>query len=728
ALPQVVHGAAALGFTHERHALYRGISHGAFAFVDEVWRHLLLGEEPRVLPISGWILALFALPPAIGVARLPPATRRAVLFACGLPLVAAFILSLGSEVEPRYLAFALPGLAVLGALGAARFPRWAGPLAAAALMTISVVATARAYGPPPSDWPKAGAELDRTRRPGDVIAVFPAYWAETLRFYTTARELVPILYPRDLERVLARGHRVLLVRNEGRYAGDLDAYLDAYTEHELLFDTSVRDTFAVETVRATARLASVPDRNPSSVVFTGLVGSGGYAWTTEPNAGAAFAGLEPLFASGGLTVSGYAPCEPPWPARLLLGPELSARLLPNRLVAEALRTAGVRAVVVAGALGDAESADAVLAAARLAALPSARRERSPPPVTYVVGTERVALLSLGSSPADAGDSAPSAVRAARAELRPNDGLVVFVPLPPTLDALPSDAERAFARKLVDAGADVVVGLGSYVARPVEQYRRGLIAYSLGATLLPPNLDHVAREATGVALRVQFDGGRPLHCDVLPLVVDDEARPHLGRFDTVPASVATSFEPFARAFPLARVTSSRGTESEALRYESTPPVSAVETLVEREVRRFVPWSPPDTSLRPFAARFGRGKSFAGFRGVSSLGVPRAAIELDAAPESSLALEFPPLVLGRRLSFTAGVPDDREQSKYRPFFDENVSVSVEGGPALDATVAFHGGWQRAVLDTAALAGAERRVTVVLSAPGTHFPVAFTLGIEP
>ena len=355
-LPQVVHGYVALGFTHERHAVYGGVSHGAVRFLDEIGRHLLLGETPEVMPVSGYVLALVAVLPALGAAGLERGIRRAVLLASGLPFLATFALSFGSEVEARYLCFALPGLAVLGALGIIELPRALGEGAALALAAISMLATARAYGAPASDWPSAAARLTEASQPDDVVAVFPGYWAETFRFYAPERELVPITYPADLEHALARGHRVLLVENGGRYRGNLDAYLDATTTHAPLFTTNVRDTFTVEEVRWTAPRASVPQRTPATVVFAGLVGSGGYDFGNRRRTVRAFDDLYALFASAELAVTGYAPCEPPWPARLLLGPELSEQLLPNRTLTDALHAVGVRAVVVSSTLGAAETA------------------------------------------------------------------------------------------------------------------------------------------------------------------------------------------------------------------------------------------------------------------------------------------------------------------------------------------------------------------------------------
>ncbi len=45
--------------------------------------------------------------------------------------------------------------------------------------------------------------------------------------------------------------------------------------------------------------------------------------------------------------------------------------------------------------------------------------------------------------------------------------------------IPAPWQIACAHDLVDAGADLVVGHHPHVLQPIEQYRDGLIAYSLG---------------------------------------------------------------------------------------------------------------------------------------------------------------------------------------------------------------------------------------------------------
>ena len=728
AASQIAHGFVALRFTHERHSIYGGVSNRVGAFLDEVGRQILLGPAHEDWRLSGYLLAAVVVLPILGFARLDRRLRLAVVVAFATPFLAAFGLSFASEVEARYLCFALPGLAALTGLGLASLPLALGAGAGLALLGTMLSATARAFGPPATDWYAAAGRLEQLKQPDDVVAVFPGYWADTFRFYTRVSELAPVTYPVDLERVLARGRRVLLVVNGGRYRGDLDAYLAAYTARRVLFTTTVRDTFDVDTVKATAPLARAPAHSSSAVMFTGLLGSGGYAWTDEPSGARAFDRLRELFGAADLAVTEYAAYEPSWPARVLLGDGAAKRLRPDRRVAEALRRAGVGVVAVSGEYGRADAARSVLESAHLATVPSLEGGAAREPTFYAAGGERVALVSLGTEvPSSA--RAVALVASFRARLRATDALVVFVAAPGSFTALPTAPERELGHRLVDAGADVVIGNGSCVAQPVERYGTGVVAYSLGTLLAPSSFDLMAREATGSALRVGFAGGRPTEVDVLPVTFDDRARPRLGRSDAVVTDVSAEFAPFVATLPKARATSSSpGEDARSIAYLPAPAPAAWELWFERDVKRWVPWSSRGTSPRPFTASFDAERSFAGLRGARSLGVPRAVLELDAAPGTSLALEFPPLVLGHRLTVFYGLADDREQSKYRPWLDETLTLSVENGPALSRSLPFQSGWHGAVLDTTALSGAERSVVLRVSSPASHFPVACELRIEP
>ncbi len=78
------------------------------------------------------------------------------------------------------------------------------------------------------------------------------------------------------------------------------------------------------------------------------------------------------------------------------------------------------------------------------------------------------------------EGTPDEIRADVARLRSSVDVVIvslhwgeeFVPVP-SLD------ETAFARSVIDAGATLLLGHHPHVARPVERYRHGVIAYSLG---------------------------------------------------------------------------------------------------------------------------------------------------------------------------------------------------------------------------------------------------------
>jgi poly-gamma-glutamate synthesis protein (capsule biosynthesis protein) len=64
---------------------------------------------------------------------------------------------------------------------------------------------------------------------------------------------------------------------------------------------------------------------------------------------------------------------------------------------------------------------------------------------------------------------------------------------------PSVEEEALGRRLVDAGADLVIGHHPHVMRRVERYGRGLIAYSLGNFVFDMNWNAALR--TALVLRV-----------------------------------------------------------------------------------------------------------------------------------------------------------------------------------------------------------------------------------
>ena len=81
---------------------------------------------------------------------------------------------------------------------------------------------------------------------------------------------------------------------------------------------------------------------------------------------------------------------------------------------------------------------------------------------------------------------------------------------------PTQAQIAFAHAAIDAGATLVIGHHPHVVQPEEQYRGGLIFYSLGNLVF----DQYQREATqhGEIVEISFLGSNILSSRILPVKI------------------------------------------------------------------------------------------------------------------------------------------------------------------------------------------------------------------
>jgi len=91
------------------------------------------------------------------------------------------------------------------------------------------------------------------------------------------------------------------------------------------------------------------------------------------------------------------------------------------------------------------------------------------------------------------------------------------------DDPPSDREKSFARKMIDVGADVVVGAHPHVTQGAEYYKGHLIVYSLGNFLFngfkdPENL-------TGWALNLTVNKKGMVAWNTVVLRLDEHGVPH-----------------------------------------------------------------------------------------------------------------------------------------------------------------------------------------------------------
>lgn len=86
---------------------------------------------------------------------------------------------------------------------------------------------------------------------------------------------------------------------------------------------------------------------------------------------------------------------------------------------------------------------------------------------------------------------------------------------------PSEEQKVFARKIIDAGANIVMGHHPHHLQPVEEYKNGLILYSLGNLVF----DQMWSEKTrlGALVKVSWANGN-LNYEILPTKIFDFAQP------------------------------------------------------------------------------------------------------------------------------------------------------------------------------------------------------------
>lgn len=87
---------------------------------------------------------------------------------------------------------------------------------------------------------------------------------------------------------------------------------------------------------------------------------------------------------------------------------------------------------------------------------------------------------------------------------------------------PSPEERRIARCMIDAGASLVVGHHPHAVREVEEYRNGLIAYSLGNFICDMTWNEVTRKTA--CLYVEFDSHGLTNWDISIGRIEDDYFP------------------------------------------------------------------------------------------------------------------------------------------------------------------------------------------------------------
>jgi len=124
-------------------------------------------------------------------------------------------------------------------------------------------------------------------------------------------------------------------------------------------------------------------------------------------------------------------------------------------------------------------------------------EEARAPVILEIRGHRIAILGYwGGGAGAAGVNKPGVaprdlriiladVRSARTQ-RNADIVIVSLHWGNELDRFPQLWQRTFAHRIIDSGANVVIGSHSHTVQPVESYHGGIIAYSLGNFLFGGN--------------------------------------------------------------------------------------------------------------------------------------------------------------------------------------------------------------------------------------------------
>ena len=90
---------------------------------------------------------------------------------------------------------------------------------------------------------------------------------------------------------------------------------------------------------------------------------------------------------------------------------------------------------------------------------------------------------------------------------------------------PSPQQVEFAHKLIDSGANVILGHHSHTIQGIERYKHGLIAYSLGNFQFDPKISYTKTNHSMI-LCLNFSREGLDNYDIMPIVIDQDDVPSL----------------------------------------------------------------------------------------------------------------------------------------------------------------------------------------------------------
>lgn len=87
--------------------------------------------------------------------------------------------------------------------------------------------------------------------------------------------------------------------------------------------------------------------------------------------------------------------------------------------------------------------------------------------------------------------------------------------------LPSISQIRFAHDIIDAGADIILSHHPHVLQPVEKYKEGIIAYSLG-NFVSDMCSEVTKKS--VILRIILNKYQPTKAELIPIYINENYQP------------------------------------------------------------------------------------------------------------------------------------------------------------------------------------------------------------
>jgi len=488
-----------------------------------------------------------------------------------------------------------------------------------------------------------------------------------------------------------------------------------------------------------------PIQSPDPVIIIGgVIGAGGYPWQGESISPNPLESLGPEFRSSDLALVTYQLYESHWYDRIMFWANKSRRLKPNPQTLNFISSVGIKALLLLPA-GRGPDPSAMMRAANLTPIPSQSAWNATEPQIFELHNLKLGVLHCAQriftdKPVfkEKGDALlvdwETAVKRAKKAVGPEGRLMAFLPQAADNDRLFTRERQMIARRAIDLGAHAVIGTGGGATQEIEEYKNGLIAYSLGTILRPPDSARRSRGSDGILLRLTLPQDQKIKYEIIPISADETCRPALRAAKSDGGLIHDDkthldSETLADQLLYARVTASSedGKKEDLSTWAPlvNEPSSFLDDRLEIFWHKFKAWLCGRHALESVHEGYRGAQAAVGIGGIASRGEFRRLMVFDPGHNQSLSAAFVKIAGGDQLRVVYGVSDETVKENADPPGPQTLLVSAGQKALLERSVPCAAGWQTVSVDTANLAGRETEFTVELKRPGhKSFPVAVDL----